>query len=208
MRTIIKISGEYFKGNNDLSDFVSKVNKKVQLIIMCGGGNIIRGRDAKDGKIYADRMGMLSTAINAISLKSQINNTEIFSTIENDIMSKYNINAIEQRISQGIIPILAGGLGCGYISTDTALVVRGLELRCDCIIKVTRLGQVYDKNPDDYPDAIPLDKMSYDAAISSGMFDRSSICIAQENNIPFIVVSFENLLGYLNGEEVRSTRVC
>lgn len=206
-KVLAKISGEYFDNIHDYVPIIKDLMSHYRLIFMCGGGNWIRGRDS-DPKYRAhnDRIGMMSTIANAIKLAHALNDHDIrstvFSTIQLDLTEPYNLNKIADNLDAGDLPILAGGLGCGYISTDTAMVVRGLELGCEMVLKLTKVGGVYDKDPKHALDAKIIHKMSYEEALTKNAFDKSAICIAMEHKLPFAVVDFANLANFLGGHTV------
>ena len=180
---------------------------------MCGGGNLLRGRDASpELRATSDRIGMMSTIMNAISLQNNIRIarenicSRIFSTIELDVVSKYNIVEIRD-CAKNMFVILAGGLGCGFVSTDTALVVRGLELGCSEVIKVTKVGGVYDNDPKTNPSAKLLHKLTYSEALTKNAFDKCAIQLAMENTLPFCVMGINELAQHFRGE-VAGTMIC
>lgn len=207
MVVLAKISGEYFEDISKYCELFARVHKNYGCIFMCGGGNWFRGRGVSAAeRVAVDRIGMIGTITNAIMLNNTFKTvgieSKIFSTVELDLVCKYNINDILDAVSEGKIIILAGGLGCGYISTDTAMVVRGLELGCEKVVKVSQVGGVYDEDPANNPDARLISKMSYTEALSKNAFDKSSICLAMENKIPFGVTCMEDLEAHLAGEQV------
>ena len=198
MKTItVKFSGEY--SADEIASSILSLPNKVNIIIVCGGGNLFRGRDAKINRPYEDRIGMCSTLINSIRLKCVLGDrSEIFATnIKGDICKSYNLDEIKQCLNEKRIPIIAGGLGCGYLSTDTAMVVRALELGCECAIKITKVGGVYDKNPKLFKDAKRLYNLTYEEAQTKNAFDKVSIILAQENQLPFLVMGIDELEKYL-----------
>lgn len=197
-RIAIKFSGEY--SAEEIKTSVTNILNKASPLILCGGGNLVRGRDAaKSNRSYEDRVGMCSTLINSIRLKAAMGTkARVFSTnLQSDVSAIYNVDEVNRCLAMEEIPIIAGGLGCGYLSTDTALVIRALEANCECAIKVTRIGGVYDKDPKLFEDAIMLYKLTYDEAERKRVFDRVSVIIAKENRLPFIVASLQALEKYI-----------
>jgi len=175
---------------------------------MCGGGNLLRGRDsAPQVRVSSDRIGMMSTLVNSISLQNTIRATDnkvvsrIFCTFEVDLASKYNLGEIERCRNLELV-ILAGGLGCGYMSTDTAMVVRGLELGCDEVIKLTQVGGVYDNDPRTNQNAKLLPNLSYSEALRKDAFDKCAIQLSMEHNLRFCVMGLSDLVDHLSGKSV------
>lgn len=196
-RMAIKFSGEY--SAEEIGSVLSRFLGKLEILVICGGGNLTRGRNAKENRAYEDRIGMCSTLINSIRLKCIFGTSaDIFSTnFSSDICKKYNLAEVKTCLEQNKLPILAGGLGCGYLSTDTTMVVRALELECECAIKVTKVGGVYDKDPNLFNDAKKLASLTYEEAESKSAFDKVSVILAQENQLPFVVVDMHQLAEYL-----------
>lgn len=206
MKTIaVKFSGEY--SADEIASSVLSLPSQVNIVIICGGGNLFRGRDAKINRPYEDRIGMCSTLINSIRLKCLLgDNSEIFATnIMGDICKSYALDKVKRCLNEKRIPIIAGGLGCGYLSTDTAMVIRALELNCECAIKITKVGAVYDKNPKLFEDAKRLYNLSYEEAQTKNAFDKVSIILAQENQLPFLVMGIDELEKYLRIGEANCT---
>ncbi len=202
-----KISGEYFSDEYALKSLYQAAEQK-SVILMAGGGNLVRGRDNnKHDKVYIDRIGMLSTMINCIRFKMINPSIRIFSNLQDDLSNKFNIDSILECVKDGNLPILAGGLGCGYISTDTAMVVRALELGCDTVIKVSKIGFVFDKDPKKYENAKPLYRLTYEDAIKYNAFDHTAIIIAKENRVNFMVIDLENFIQFLNNLDYNMTSI-
>ncbi|QEK38647.1 amino acid kinase family protein [Candidatus Cytomitobacter primus] len=198
---LIKISGSYFKEHiHELLSFI-KSNHNQNIIFMVGGGNIMRGRSVKsDKRLFKDRIGIMSTLINGIDLADKISDLGFDSYIASpicneDIINKYNPIKIRQLMQNSHNKIIiCGGLGwCGNVSTDTAMVIRGLELSCNWVCKASTVGGVFDKDPSSNVGAKLLHSLDYEQAIKYDAYDKSAILIAQENNLPLIVANLTNL---------------
>ena len=162
-------------------------------VFMCGGGNIIRGRNIKNQRIHADQIGIMSTAINSMVLSSIF---EEFS-IPTSVLSSKPLLDLEiyspsraLSLSKSSIVILCGGLGCGYISTDMAMMVRSLELGCNPV-KLTQIGAVHDKDPREFENTKILDNVTYDLAMNLSILDTSAVALARANNATIKISSLE-----------------
>ncbi|QEK39198.1 hypothetical protein [Candidatus Nesciobacter abundans] len=207
---LVKISGLYFTNQHEgyglsknntqapreeLKEFIDNIPLG-KLVFMVGGGNIRRGRDYKGvEKVFNDRIGVLSTVINALDLSSMFKaKSVVYSPIcKEDIIRPYDpLKIIDEN--EKSYSILAGGLGwCGNISTDTAMVIRALELGCNWACKISSSGGVFDKDPKFDKDAQLIKSISYDEAIEFGAFDKSAIAIAKENSLKLVMSSISEL---------------
>ena len=211
MYGLIKISGAYF--NQHLPTLINfiKETKNCNLIFMVGGGNIVRGRDfATEQRLFQDRMGILSTLINGVNLASIMNDidlqTHIVSPICNeDIINSYDPYKIKQIMktkSQEKI-IICGGLGwCGNVSTDTAMVIRGIELSCSWVCKASAVGGVFDDDPAQNTNAKIINNMNYHDALKYKAYDKSAVAIAEENHMPLIVSSLQNMIEWVHNNTI------
>ncbi|QEK38200.1 hypothetical protein FZC35_02375 [Candidatus Cytomitobacter indipagum] len=198
---LIKISGAYFQDKEEeLMNFLNK-NRDKKLVFMVGGGNITRGRyvESKD-RLLKDRMGILSTLINGVSLGEKMLslslNPYICAPICNeDVINPYNPMKIKELMQKNTHKIIVcGGLGwSGNISTDTAMVVRGLELSCSWVCKISEIGGVFEEDPNINPEAKLLNYLDYDQALKYDAYDKSAALIAKENNLPLVFAKLDNL---------------
>ena len=210
---LLKISGEILSGDansafdysisNQIVDDIASIKKSgINLALVIGGGNIIRGinhRDYNLSKNNADHMGMLSTAINGIYLKNLLTNKHIKSIIYSSftisgIIKKFNHEEAKQAMNDGHVVILVGGTGNPYFTTDTTAVLRALELDCDVLLKGTKVDGVYDQDPEKYSKAEKFSKLDYNYVINNNLsiMDRTSIIMAEEAGLPIIVFSIKN----------------
>ena len=176
-RVMLKLSGEALCGNgnesynykfvNEICKQIKKVlNSKIQLAIMTGGGNIIRGKMLGGLDQYkADEIGMLSTYMNCLYMQNVFNNNKIKSKIYgafsiSDIANVFSKDDIVNDMNNGYVVLLAGGTGHPYFTTDTGVVLRSLELDCDELLLAKNIDGVYDKDPRLYKDAKKYTKVT------------------------------------------------
>ncbi|MDL2285203.1 UMP kinase [Desulfovibrio sp. OttesenSCG-928-F07] len=224
-RVLLKLSGEALAGPNkfgidpatvstlcaEISDVLSY---GAQIAMVIGGGNIFRGMaGSAQGmeRASADYMGMLATVMNAVAVQDALEKlghaTRVLSAITmQEVCEPYVRRRADRHLEKGRVVICAAGTGNPYFTTDTAAALRGMELKCDAIIKATKVDGVYDKDPVKYPDAVKYSRVSYDEAISKrlGVMDTTAISLAMENNVPIIVCNMFNgdIKRLILGEEV------
>ncbi len=225
-RVLIKISGEMFSGQNQFGiDFqaVKKVakeiksahNKNTQIAIVVGGGNIFRGRFVRDKEIdkaTADYMGMISTTLNALALQSTLEkeeglDTRVLSAITMlEVAEPYIRRRGMRHLEKNRIVILASGSGNPYFTTDTAAVLRALELNCDIILKMTKVEGVYSNDPQKDKNAKFYKKISFQEALKKKIevMDLTAFTLCAKNNLSIKVFKFAkgNLKKVINGENI------
>ncbi|MDR2050653.1 MAG: UMP kinase [Deltaproteobacteria bacterium] len=223
-RVLLKLSGEALSGENKfgidpatVSAICSEIGEVlgygVELAVVIGGGNIFRGMaGATQGmeRASADYMGMLATVLNAVAVQDALeklgHDTRVLSAITmQEICEPYIRRRAARHLQKGRVVICAAGTGNPYFTTDTAAALRGMELKCNALIKATKVDGVYDKDPAKYPDAVKYRRISYSEAISRrlGVMDATAISLAMENNLPIIVCNMLNgdIKRLLRGEE-------
>ena len=222
-RIILKLSGEYLIGkdywiNKDrLIDVVLQIkdiiNLGIEVCIVVGGGNILRGRDNRLGfdKVSEDYMGMLATVINSLALKEAFNSIGLKSKIQSSfsiegLIKRYDREDSIKYLEEGNIIIFAGGTGNPFFTTDTASVLRGLEMKCDIILKATNVEGVYDDDPHQNKNASKFSKISFDEAISRNLkvMDSAAFALCREGRLNIIVFSLskkDSLKKLILGEE-------
>ena len=208
-RVLIKFSGEALSGENGFGidtkvlEFIAKeikklVERKIEVAIVIGGGNIIRGVSAaKDGIIRrtsADYMGMLATVINAVAIQEALEHFGLVVRVQSAIGMKqiaesFIVRRALRHLEKGRVVVFAAGTGNPFFTTDTAATLRAIEIGAEVIIKATKVDGVYDKDPKQYSDAKKLDFLNYDEALKDNIkvMDDTSIALAKENNLPIIV---------------------
>jgi len=228
-RILLKLSGEAFAGelgygiDASFLEYISHEIKGVyelgvQIAIVIGGGNIFRGFQGKDigiDRATADYMGMLATVINALALQSALENhtgipTRVLSAIEmRQIAEPYIRRRAIRHLEKGRIVIFGGGTGNPFFSTDTAAALRAAEIGAEVLLKATKVGGIYDKDPELFPDAVLIREITYLEVINKGLkvMDHTALTLCKENNIPIIVFNIRekgNLKRAVLGEEVGS----
>ena len=207
-RILLKLSGEVLAGekgfgldpivaNKLASEIKSVKDLGVNIGIVIGGGNIIRGELAEVqgmDRVSADYLGMLATIINSITLQDALekNNceTRTLSALSiSQLAEPYIRRRAIRHLEKNRVIILAGGSGNPYFSTDTAAVLRAIEIESEVIIKGTKVDGVYDKDPIKNNDAIKFDSISYKKVFDKDLkvMDMTAITMAKENNLPIIV---------------------
>jgi len=208
-RVLIKFSGEALAGaegygiDTHILDYVANeikgvVDSGVEVSIVIGGGNIIRGVSAsKDGIIprsSADHMGMLATVINGIALQEALENkgvsVRLQSAIRMDkIAEPFIVRRAIRHLEKGRVVIFSAGTGNPFFTTDTGATLRGVQVNADVVIKATKVDGVYDKDPKIYSDATKLSVLSYDQALEENIkvMDDTAIALAKDNSMPILV---------------------
>lgn len=223
-RVLVKFSGEALAGENGhgidtqilkyiASEIKSLVDAGIEVGIVIGGGNIIRGvTAAKDGIIRrtaGDYMGMLATVINAVAMQEACEHAGMKVRVQTAIKMEQIAEAYIQRravrhLEKGRVVIFAAGTGNPFFTTDTAATLRAVEIGAEVIIKATKVDGVYDKDPKKYSDAVKYAELTYDQALQDEIkvMDDTSIALAKDNSLPIIVCDMfkeGNLLQIVNG---------
>ncbi len=211
-RVLLKISGESLAdetGTGIDSRALDSVARNIieaaetgcQIAVVIGGGNLIRGAKlAKEGYVHqasADYMGMLGTIINGVALREAVERLGK----QARLMSAITITAVAEpfirhralrHLEKGRIVILAGGTGNPFCTTDTGAALRATELKCEVILKATKVDGVYDSDPNTNPDAKRFDHLTFNEAISMqlGVMDLTAFSMCTEQNVPIIVFNF------------------
>jgi uridylate kinase len=225
-RAVLKLSGEALAGEQGfgidysvvdrLTDEVREVHALgVALGLVIGGGNMIRGTAAsREGldRVQADFMGMLATVINALAVQDILERkdvqTRVMSAIRMEEVAEPFIRRRALRhIEKGRVVLFAAGTGNPYFSTDTAAVLRALEMEADVLIKATGVDGVYSADPKEDPDAEFLPELSYQDALVRGLrvMDANAFGLCQENGLPIVVMNANNqgaIARVLQGERV------
>ena len=224
-RILVKFSGEALAGENgfgidtSILKFIAEeiktlVNNSIEVGIVIGGGNIIRGVSAaKDGIIKrtsGDYMGMLSTVINSIAMQEALEHVgmevRVQSAIKMEAISEtFIVRRAQRHLQKGRIVIFAAGTGNPFFTTDTAATLRAIEINADMIIKATKVDGVYDKDPKKFLDATKLNELTYERALEDSIkvMDDTSIALAKDNNLPIVVCNMfvkNNLLDIIGGD--------
>jgi uridylate kinase len=209
-RVLLKLSGEALAGEQKIgidpptvericSEIGSVLRLGIEVALVIGGGNIFRGLSASAkgmDRSSADYMGMLATVLNALAvqdvLEKQNHPTRVLSAIGmQEICEPFVRRRAMRHLEKKRVVICAAGTGNPYFTTDTAAALRGMELRCEAIIKATKVQGVYDKDPRKHADAVMFKRIGYGEALERrlGVMDATAITLARENRVPIIVCS-------------------
>ena len=227
-RVVLKLSGEWLAGNKAScidpealtfisNEIISAKDSPVELALVVGGGNIIRGQFAAAGsldRVSADQMGMLATVINSLALRDKLESlgvaTQVLSAIHIDALTRpYTKREAVRHLQDGKVIILAGGTGNAYFTTDTTAALRAAEIEADAVFKATKVDGVFDDDPVKNPEAKMFEKVTYAEVLRRRLkvMDLTAISLCMENKIPIVVFSLKkpgNLKSILSGEKIGS----
>jgi uridylate kinase len=225
-KAIVKISGEALAGERgfgieppvieELSREIGEVHGAgVSLGLVVGGGNIVRGTVASErgmDRVSADYMGMLATVINALALQDMLERTGIETRVMTairmeELAEPYIRRRALRHLEKGRLVIFAGGTGNPYFSTDTAAVLRAIEMEADVILKATKVDGVYSADPESDPDAEFIPEITYLEVMTRelAVMDAAAISLCKENDLPVIVLNIRRpgaILSALRGDSV------
>lgn len=228
-RPLLKVSGEGLAGEegSGLNPTVIQGTAEqlrdihalgVELAVVVGGGNIIRGMTAaRQGmdRATADYMGMLAGVINAMALQSALEQleveTRVLTALEiTEVAEPYIRRRAIRHLEKGRVVIFAGGTGNPYFTTDTAAALRGAEIQADVILKATQVDGVYDADPEVDPNATRYDRLGFEEAIQKNLqfMDQTAIQLCRENSLPIVVFDMSvpgNIEKVVVGEVVGTT---
>ena len=225
-RILLKLSGEALLGKNSygidndrLVDYASEIKQihkqGVEIAIVIGGGNIFRGLSgSKDGidRVQADYMGMLATVINGLALQNALENIDIPTRLQSAIKMQSIAEPFIKRkatrhLEKGRVVIFASGTGNPYFTTDSAAVLRAIEISADVILKGTRVDGIYNEDPEKNKKAIKFDDISFEETIRKGLkiMDTTAFTLSKENELPIVVFDMNtkgNLTKVVMGEKI------
>lgn len=208
----------------ELIDSYAKEIKKVfdqniEIAIVIGGGNIFRGvSGASKGmdRVQADYMGMLATVINGLALQSALENNDVPTRLQTAIKIEAIAEPFIKRkatrhLEKGRVVIFGSGTGNPYFTTDSAAVLRAIEINADVILKGTRVDGIYTEDPEKNITATKFDNLSFEEVLKRGIkvMDTTAFTLSQENNLPIIVFDMntaDNLYNVVKGKKI-GTRV-
>lgn len=218
-RVVLKISGELLAGNKPfgyessvleaLTEDVIAVRKEgISIGIVLGGGNIFRGAIGENNgidRVTGDNIGMLATLQNSLVLSDYITKrgygTEVFSALKIDKAARfYKVSNVLQSLNKGNICFLACGTGNPYFTTDTAAVLRAVELKSDLVLKGTKVDGVYSSDPVKNKKAVFYNRISFDEALDKRLqvMDITAFSLARENSLPIKVFNINKRNNILN----------
>ena len=225
-RVLLKLSGEALLGEKSYGvdpkrilayskEIKEIVDSGIELAIVIGGGNIFRGvSGASNGidRVQADYMGMLATVINGLALQSSLEDLKI----QTRLQTAFNIEAVAEpyikrkavrHLEKKRVVIFSAGTGNPFFTTDSAAVLRAIEINDDVILKGTRVDGIFDNDPEKSKDAVKFKQISYDDVIAKKLkvMDSTAFTLSKENKLPIIVFNMNkegNLKKIIKGEKV------
>ena len=227
-RILLKLSGEVLAGefkngiDPSLTEIISKKIKEIhseniQIAIVIGGGNIFRGLSASTNgmdRVAADYLGMLATIMNSVALQASLEKNEC----DTRVMSALSITQLAEpyirrratrHLEKNRIVIFGGGTGNPYFTTDTAAVLRGIEINADIIIKATKVDGIYDKDPLKFNSAVKFDNITFKDVINKELkvMDMTAFTLCKENNLPIGILNIldeNSLIDFIKHKKVGS----
>ena len=230
-RILIKLSGEVFAGKQGfgidystasfLAHQIKEIHKKnIEIGIVIGGGNIFRGISSKDedmDRVSGDYIGMMATIMNSVALQSQLEkincDTRVMSALSiRQLAEPYIRRRATRHLEKNRIVIFAGGTGNPYFTTDTAAVLRAIEIKADIIIKGTKVDGVYDSDPFKNSKAKKYDTLSYKQVIDDELrvMDLTAITLCKENKLPIGILDIndkKNLKNFIFSSKIIGTTI-
>lgn len=225
-RILLKLSGEALMGDLQYGidpkrlqeyaqDIKAIIAKDIEVAIVIGGGNIFRGvAGASRGmdRVQGDHMGMLATVINGLALQSALENEDVPTRLQsaikiNEVAEPFIRRKAMRHLEKGRVVIFGGGTGNPYFTTDSAAVLRAIEIKADVILKGTRVDGIYTSDPEKNIDAIKFDNITFEDVLRKGLkvMDTTAFTLSQENELPIIVFDMNtrgNLMKVVMGEKI------
>lgn len=225
-RVLLKLSGEALLGERSYGidpkriaqyakDIKTITDLGIEVAVVIGGGNIFRGVSAASNgidRVQGDYMGMLATVINGMALQSSLEEvcvqTRLQTAIKIEAVAEpYIKRKAVRHLEKKRVVIFGGGTGNPFFTTDSAAVLRAIEINADVILKGTRVDGVYDSDPEKNKKAKKYDTISFSDVLSKNLkvMDSTAFTLSQENNLPIIVFNMNeqgNLLKVIKGEEI------
>lgn len=228
-RILLKLSGEALMGDkqygidskrlNEYAEEIKQVvDKGIEVAIVIGGGNIFRGlTGAATGmdRVQGDHMGMLATVINGLALQSALEMTGVQTRLQsaikiNEVAEPFIRRRAMRHLEKGRVVIFGGGTGNPYFTTDSAAVLRAIEIEADVILKGTRVDGIYTADPEKDKNATKFDNISFQDVLTKGLkvMDTTAFTLSQENELPIVVFDMNkkgNLLKIVDGQTIGTT---
>ena len=225
-RVLLKLSGEALLGERSygidpkrIAQYAKEIKtvteRGLEVAVVIGGGNIFRGVSAASNgidRVQGDYMGMLATVINGMALQSALEEENVQTRLQTAIKIEavaepYIKRKAVRHLEKKRVVIFGGGTGNPFFTTDSAAVLRAIEISADVILKGTRVNGVYDSDPEKNKNAIKFDAISFQDVINKNLkiMDSTAFTLSQENNLPIIVFNMNkagNLLKLINGDKI------
>jgi uridylate kinase len=212
-RVLLKISGEALGGDDGVgfeaetlkrigAEIVEIGKSGIQVAVVMGAGNFFRGAKGVSAgldRVLSDQIGMVGTLMNALGLKAAVDNSGGKSAVltafnSAPIAERYSIKYAKSYLDGNTVALLAGGTGNPFFTTDTAAVLRALELNCEVVLKASKVDGVYDSDPYKISVAKRFDKISYQEVLDKnlGVMDLTAVTLASENDLPLVVFNLRD----------------
>jgi uridylate kinase len=225
-RILLKLSGEALMGERQygidpkrLAEYAKEIKEVtdlgVEVAVVIGGGNIFRGvAGASNGmdRVQGDHMGMLATVINGLALQSALEDAGVPTRLQtaikiNEVAEPFIRRKAMRHLEKGRVVIFGGGTGNPYFTTDSAAVLRAIEIEADVILKGTRVDGIYTADPEKDATATKFDFITFEDVLRKGLkvMDTTAFTLSQENELPIIVFDMNtqgNLIKLVNGEKI------
>jgi uridylate kinase len=225
-RILLKLSGEALMGERQYGidpkrlaayaeEIKEVVDKGIQVAIVIGGGNIFRGlAGASNGmdRVQGDHMGMLATVINGLALQSALEEAGVHTRLQtaikiNEVAEPFIRRRAMRHLEKGRVVIFGGGTGNPYFTTDSAAVLRAIEIEADVILKGTRVDGIYTSDPEKDKTATKFDTITFKDVLNKGLkvMDTTAFTLSQENELPIVVFDMNttgNLMKLVSGENI------
>ena len=225
-RILLKLSGEALMGDrthgidpvriNEYAEEIKQIyDQKIEIAIVIGGGNIFRGVSGSSqgiDRVQADYMGMLATVINGLALQSALENVGVPTRLQTAlkieaVAEPYIKRKAVRHLEKNRVVIFSAGTGNPFFTTDSAAVLRAVEINADVILKGTRVDGIYNEDPEKNKEAVKFDTLSFEEVLKKGLkiMDTTAFTLSQENKLPIIVFDMNtkgNLVRVVQGESI------
>jgi len=225
-RILLKLSGEALMGDRSygidpirIGEYAEEIKQiyeqNVEIAIVIGGGNIFRGVSGSSqgvDRVQADYMGMLATVINGLALQSALENIDVPTRLQTAlkieaVAEPYIKRKAVRHLEKNRVVIFSAGTGNPFFTTDSAAVLRAVEINADFILKGTRVDGIYNEDPEKNKEAVKFDSLSFEEVLKRGLkvMDTTAFTLSQENKLPIIVFDMNthgNLVRVVRGENI------
>ena len=225
-RILLKLSGEALMGDrthgidperiNEYAEEIKQIyDQQIEIAIVIGGGNIFRGVSGSSqgiDRVQADYMGMLATVINGLALQSALENIGVPTRLQTAlkieaVAEPYIKRKAVRHLEKNRVVIFSAGTGNPFFTTDSAAVLRAVEINADVILKGTRVDGIYNEDPEKNKEAVKIDTLSFEDVLKKGLkiMDTTAFTLSQENKLPIIVFDMNtkgNLVRVVRGENI------
>ena len=225
-RILLKLSGEALMGDrthgidperiNEYAEEIKQIyDQQIEIAIVMGGGNIFRGVSGSSqgiDRVQADYMGMLATVINGLALQSALENIGVPTRLQTAlkieaVAEPYIKRKAVRHLEKNRVVIFSAGTGNPFFTTDSAAVLRAVEINADVILKGTRVDGIYNEDPEKNKEAVKFDTLSFEDVLKKGLkiMDTTAFTLSQENKLPIIVFDMNtkgNLVRVVRGENI------